>query len=170
MRSRIITTVISIFVIFPFAANAVPIVYEFEGSNPDAWTIDAAFFFESDDLAAGDIIGDLRDWTVSWTNGASTFGLSNANSSVAGSSFMLVDAALNVLAFTFCTNGCDPTEAPAVGISGITWSATIGSSLVVDGRGSLSGPSRITQVPEPGTLALFGIGLLGLIFTRRKTA
>jgi hypothetical protein len=39
-----------------------------------------------------------------------------------------------------------------------------------DGTGAVSGSFSVTQVPEPKTLALLGLGLLALVFANRKKA
>jgi len=56
--------------------------------------------------------------------------------------------------------------------SGIQPDGTGGGDNVVFARFTLSGERAPTNVPEPGTLALFGIGLvgLGLMRQRRKKA
>ena len=146
----------ALFLILPFAANADPILTgEWEGK----WSgsgITAIFDMTIDQEADGSITGYF-DWTC--TSGITCSGTEFFDG--------VFDASTLVL--TFATTGF--VDAVNLGpATYIAWIASDGSSMVgTDGDG-LGSEWSATRVAEPGTLALFGIGLLGLGLARRRKA
>ena len=52
-------------------------------------------------------------------------------------------------------------------LAGVSWSLASEPSIIAKSF-DFSGSIEITQAPEPGTLALLGLGLLGVGYARRR--
>lgn len=85
--------------------------------------------------------------------------------------YTLYDAALNVLAtgLNSSLSGFQNYDFSSLtGVSRIEWN-NLGNNWLF-ALGSIEYDAEAASVPEPGTLALLGIGLLGVAFSRRKLA
>ncbi len=160
----------AILILGPLCANASLIRYEFVGSGNGGST----GYLDFNDAATGpgDIMAQIVDWSFLW-NGLI---IDSGNSLVSSASSFIVDAALMYLGGgTTCFNAsggsCIDNESLFAfdgsldGGSGRWRMIQGGQDSGVQFSMSVSGP---TSVPEPGTLALLGIGLFGMGLARRR--
>lgn len=159
----------------PIMATAMPVTYDFTvnggASGPLAGVSSAGFFSFDDSIipAGGGIVGQddlLTDLAFTW-NGL-TYDETNANTG--GLVFDADGVLTNALFGTHCGfGGC------TAGISKPnSWLVVVGQFHYDTAGGGLHigsfAYSRRASVPEPGTLALFGLGMMGLGLTRRRRA
>jgi hypothetical protein len=154
----------------PMAANADLIEYDFFGTDQTGWTMNARVIFDSDDVSANvNLFPLLSSWFFEWTNGSTTFSNTPADSFLVAGGTFIVDGGLNALDVLLCTNQCAAGTKPSTRVDVNAWLATTGPNTccINDDYGSWTGPNRVS-VPEPGTLALFGMGLAAMGLTRRR--
>lgn len=163
----------------PMAVNADLIVYEYSGIGTDNiqgddWTMEGSVFFDDASLVPGvNLIDDIVSWDFSWTNGTEAYSLSNDDTALIFSNFWLnADLSVWVLQTFLCSDNCF-TGGPSFTIDNDDdWFAVNSPdiySYFVVGKGGWTGPNAVS-VHEPGTLALFGIGLFGIGAARRRKA
>jgi hypothetical protein len=85
--------------------------------------------------------------------------------------FWVEDPSVIITGFTLQTSGVTGFIPPDVSVSDNTVAVDLGSGAFWE-LGSSATITLITsqEVPEPGTLAMFGLGLVGLTFVRRRKA
>jgi len=162
----------------PMAANADLITYDFTVTAPDgplAGTVESgSFSFDSSIIPAGGgslLLDDLLS-VVEFTWNGTDYNAATANTGQMG--FL----ASGELGYAFFGNSCgDGYCNIRPGFDEWTVDTEFGFWYSVEGEegwrlwsGSVSSTLRESEVPEPGTLALLAIGLLGLGITRKRRA
>ena len=156
--------------------------YEFEVQDSSgAKTFQGSFAFDSSNIVPGQILnqtGLLADLDFDLTDlgtGFGTYDESTANTGTLG-----FDASGNLTRAFFgnnCTPGVCTTDAlswyvlfslPFVPENSTLGFSYRGSGAVISVFGAVTSVTRVGQVPEPGTLALLGLGVAGLAWSRRK--
>jgi hypothetical protein len=157
---RLIATLI---LVLPMAANAASVRYEVSGTgvDEDQWSLEGGFLIDEADLIPGlNLVDDFLSWEFTATDGVTSFSLSSADGDVLSSSAFVVDNQFSVDSVLLCPNACTQ-----LGVFLDSWSLIIRNVATLQGSASWSGP---VTVPEPSTLALFGIGLAGIGLARRR--
>lgn len=149
MKSKIFALLALGMLVGPLAANATSILGSWSGAwSSGPYAADFNLTFDSQN-SAGQFTGYF-DWFC--TAGLTCSGREFIGGTQTGSSLAFATTSI---------------QAGAVNLAFSSYSGTVGTGLMsfTDNGG---GSSRATQVPEPGSLALLGLGLLGLAVTRRK--
>ena len=162
----------------PMAAKADLMHYDYVGFDfGDGWTSTGTISIDEADVAAGgDLVSAFDSWAFTWTNGVDTGSLDSSNSYIdtsTGVSAFFTANMTSVLTAQLCFAGdgavCNTNYYPVFGVfSTSDWVATTSTGYVTNGNIDAPGEWTVRSVPEPGTLALFGIGLFGMGLARRR--
>jgi len=156
----------------PIAANAAPIKWTVSGLFDDGGTLSGSFTVETD-------TNSMVDWSIVTTSGSTLPGFTYDMSSSGFFGFNVFATNPNSVVLY----RIDPFAQPYIQL-GFTSSLFTPGTISLDTTGFDAGswecnncdPSRFltsgtaTSVPEPGTLALLGLGLAGLGLSRRRKA
>jgi len=133
-------------------------------------------FVEFDDslLVANSTINvaSFTNWAFAWgdnfdyVKGSSFFDPGFATFKL-GASLQVAESVLCFSSTAICNTGQHPVALVLTELAFATYNAA-GDQL--GAAGSWSGPRAVAQVPEPSTIALFSLALIGLAFRRRSRA
>lgn len=181
--NRIRTLLATLIAVLPLTSLAAPITFDLEYSGASFGNAASASGFIAFDDSVLPVPGSLGNVTAA-TVGVTDFSITVSGASAGNGTFGLADvtnwvwivgAGLDLTTqlvgqaafndFNWCAAGFVGCIAPAPG--GVA-AFTIRANAEQGERMRLTSMAR--SVPEPGTLALLGIGLLGLGFGRRASA
>lgn len=165
------------------SATADPIRFDWTNNGNTDVLLEGSGYFLIDeaDISEGfaNRAAKIFEFAFSWRTTEGNFASSSANGDqVVDRGFLTFNDALELIGFDVCfsTDGvCDAkTSFPLIRITGKFWGATSGeppsnANFVFETPQKMTA-STVTTVPEPGTLALLGLGLLGFGARKRKRA
>jgi hypothetical protein len=160
----------------PDAAQAAIVTYEFTVGGGDIGPlagVTASGWFSFDDSIVPPGGGDVNEANL-LSDLAFTWDGISYDETTANTGFLVFDASGALTAGAF-GNDCDAGRCQASGDNPHDWAVDLGFEFVYsvpDGEHLYFGPVTysLLTAPEPGTLALLGLGVLGLAVARRRVA
>jgi len=173
--------VLALLLMMPMAANAGLVRFDWTNNGTaDALQSGSGYWvIDESDLSPGfsNYAAQIVEFSFEWTTTNNAFSSSSANGDQVAEAFLNFNPSLDLIGFQVCFSvdgDCDAsTSSPLILIKSNQWGATGGND---DPNGGTNNTNFVdatqtvtmTVVPEPVTLALLGLGLLGIAVTRRR--